>query len=210
MTAHGRRLRGRQLGHGRRSGIHLPRILELGGSPRQETRRVPGHRHGTDFRLNRLKVGNRLAKGVAFEGVLDGAVNRGGSNAQSLAGDANATAVECLHGNLKALAGFAEEILFGNADVIENEIGSGGRPNAEFVFLGAEGKAWGVRGDDKGRNALVTMIRNVCEDRSFARVTSQQHTHTHTHRNDLSVVAKITAAPASWAFVIHAFVPFNT
>ena len=38
------------------------------------------------------------------------------------------------------------------------------------------------------------------------------HTYTHTHTAPLctlSVVANTTAASASWALVIHAFVPFN-
>mmetsp|Transcript_27981 Transcript_27981/g.58342 ORF Transcript_27981/g.58342 Transcript_27981/m.58342 type:complete len:410 (-) Transcript_27981:437-1666(-) len=168
MSAHRSRLARRQLCHGRLPREPLPVVLQLGRSPRQQPRSVPRDDHLTDLVLDGLHLGNGLAEGVSFERVLHGAVDGGGGDAEGLAGDSDASSVERLHGDFEALAGLADEVRFGDADVVHDQVGGGGGADSEFVFLGAEGEARGVHWYDKGGDALVfqRFIRSSKHNRS--------------------------------------------
>lgn len=150
VAAHGCRLRGGQFRHG-----GLPRVLEAGvlelrRAPRQEPGRIAGQYHEADFVLDQLLLGNRLAKGVALQRVLDGAINGSGGDAERLAGDADATPVQRCHGNLESLAKLAHQVFGRDADPVHDEIRRRRRADAELLLLGAQRKAFGVGGNDKG------------------------------------------------------------
>mmetsp|Transcript_21839 Transcript_21839/g.60688 ORF Transcript_21839/g.60688 Transcript_21839/m.60688 type:complete len:407 (-) Transcript_21839:92-1312(-) len=155
VAAHGGGLRGCEFCHGGLSREYLPRVLELRRSPCQQPGLVSRQHHLADLVLDHLKVGNGLVEGLSLEGVLDGAIDRCGGNAQGLPCDAYPSPIQCGHGNLKSLPLLSEQVFPWNADVVQDDVGRGRRTNAEFVFLGTQTVAFGTSGNDKGGNALV-------------------------------------------------------
>mgnify|MGYP000526683930 CR=1 FL=1 len=70
-------------------------------------------------------------------GLFHGALG----NAQSLGRDADAAAVQGLHGDLEALALLAQQVLLGNDAVGEHDLGGGGAVQAHLLFVLAHGEA---------------------------------------------------------------------
>jgi hypothetical protein len=55
------------------------------------------------------------------------------------------------HGNLKAIAGLAQQVLFGNAAVLENEVAGARGPNAKLPQLKGGGWSRGTGGISRRR-----------------------------------------------------------
>mmetsp|Transcript_13145 Transcript_13145/g.27149 ORF Transcript_13145/g.27149 Transcript_13145/m.27149 type:complete len:397 (+) Transcript_13145:217-1407(+) len=147
----------RQLRHGRLARVLGPPVLEHRGPPGQQPRRVARDAHVADLVLYRLQLRNGPAERLPLERVPRGAVDGGGGDAQGLTRDSDATAVEGLHGDLEALALLAEDVIPGDADAVEYEVGRRARPDSQFVLLGPQRKPLGVEGNDEGRNAAVLL-----------------------------------------------------
>ena len=69
--------------------------------------------------------------------------------------DADAGAVQGLHGHLEAHAQGAEQRVGGQVDVVEGELAGGAATHAHLVLKLADGQALGVLRDDEGGDALV-------------------------------------------------------
>ena len=91
----------------------------------------------------------------AFLGVFGGMAPGSGGEAEQLRGDADATFVEGLDGDLVALADFAEDVGGGDAAVVEEKFAGGRGADAELVFLLADRKAGRIALDEEGGDALV-------------------------------------------------------
>ena len=94
--------------------------------------------HLREFELHALEVGDRLAELLALLGVGDGVIERALREAGHLRADGDAAFVQSLDRDLVALADFAEHVGGGDAAVVENQLASGRRANAELVFLLAD------------------------------------------------------------------------
>ena len=88
--------------------------------------------------MNGLKRADRLAERLALFRVVDSAVDGSLSNAERLCGDADATGVQCGHGDLEAFALFAQQTRFVNGALVKDQIARGRGLNAQFVLLLAE------------------------------------------------------------------------
>lgn len=158
VTAHGGGLGRRKLRHGGFSREIFSRVLELGGAPGQQACLVSGQHHLADLELDHLKVGNRLVKGLSLEGVLDSAIDRSGSNSQGLTGDTDPSTIQRAHANLESLALLSEQVLSGNANIVQDHVGRGRGSDAEFVLLRTEAVTFRTGGNDECGNTLVPAI----------------------------------------------------
>mmetsp|Transcript_17996 Transcript_17996/g.32547 ORF Transcript_17996/g.32547 Transcript_17996/m.32547 type:complete len:331 (-) Transcript_17996:47-1039(-) len=201
MSAHRRRLARRQLRHGRLPRMPLPVVLQHRRPPREQSRSVPRHDHFADHVLDALQFGDGLSERATLEGVLRGAVDGGGGDAEGLAGDSDASSVEGLHGDFEALAGRADEVRFGDADVVHDEVGGGGGADSEFFFFGAEGEARGVHWYDEGGDTLVfqRFIRSSKHNRSTRLVRIRNPSFRTVHNPLLSVLRRRNARSAGIA-----------
>ena len=80
-------------------------------------------------------------------------------NFTGLGRDADAPGVEGHHGDLETLAFLAEHVLFGDAAVLEDQIRSRGRPDAQLVFLRPERKTLRISWDNEGAKPLLHVAR---------------------------------------------------
>ena len=82
---------------------------------------------------------------------IDGAL----AQAQSLSRDADTAAVQGLHGDLEALALFAQQVLLGDDAVLKDQVAGGAAADAHLLLMLADGEAGEVLLDDEGRDAVV-------------------------------------------------------
>src|SRR5262249_6241233 len=91
--------------------------------------------HVGDHPLNGLKVGDGFAEGAALLGVLDGFFQRALREADSLRGNADASAIERAERDFESLTFFSEAIFCGDFAVVENDFDRGRRVLAHFFFV---------------------------------------------------------------------------
>jgi hypothetical protein len=87
--------------------------------------------------------------------LLDSALKRSRSDAQSLRGHADAAAIQRGHGDSEALAGAAEHIGLGHLAVLEGDGGGGGAADTQLVLLLAQHHAGALHVHDEARDPLV-------------------------------------------------------
>eukprot|EP00302_Diacronema_sp_CCMP2436_P016930 CAMPEP_0179879916 /NCGR_PEP_ID=MMETSP0982-20121206/26480_1 /TAXON_ID=483367 /ORGANISM="non described non described, Strain CCMP 2436" /LENGTH=127 /DNA_ID=CAMNT_0021773417 /DNA_START=954 /DNA_END=1333 /DNA_ORIENTATION=- len=87
-------------------------------------------RHLRKFELNGVESRDWSAERLPFGRVLRGAVKRSLCNSERLRGDANAPAIQCRHRDFEALSRLSEQICAGHANVLEDQVRSGGAANA--------------------------------------------------------------------------------
>ena len=114
--------------------------------------------HIRKLELRVLHLGQALAKLLALLNVLDGFLHRALADAERLGSDADAAAVKRLHCDSKALALFAEQVLFGNDAVFHDKLAGRAAADAHLLFLLANGEAREVLFNDERRNALVARL----------------------------------------------------
>ncbi|CAN4021913.1 Spermidine/putrescine-binding periplasmic protein, partial [Dysosmobacter welbionis] len=146
-------LRAEQLGHGRLLGEALALALQHGGLIGQQAARLGAHRHVGEGELGVLELADGLAELDTALGVGHGLFHGALGNAQSLGRDADAAAVQGLHGDLEALALLAQQVLLGNDAVGEHDLGGGGAVQAHLLFVLAHGEAGEAALHDEGGDA---------------------------------------------------------
>src|SRR2546429_615631 len=130
------------LGHGAVGGGVARTGIELGGGQAHHLAR--GHEFGGhvgQLELQRLEAGNGLAELLALVHVLLGLGERALGGAHGAGGDVDAPAVQALHGDLEAFALAAQQVLSGNAHVVEADDARGLAVPAHFFFLLADRKS---------------------------------------------------------------------
>jgi hypothetical protein len=85
-------------------------------------RRLDLRRHPGEAELHRLVLEDRLAEGDALLGVGERGVEGGAGHADGLGADADAAAFEAGEGDLQALAFVAEQVVGGDAAVLEGDL----------------------------------------------------------------------------------------
>jgi len=105
--------------------------------------------------LDRLELADRPPELLAFLRVFERPFTRSFRDAEPLGSDLRSRLVEKLHLLEKARTSVSDEVLFGDADVVEDELGRVVRPDAEFAgdFVGFEAVAVGF--DEDLREAVV-------------------------------------------------------
>ena len=131
----------KQLRHGSFHRINLLRILGESSTIDEKLRSFNLRLHVSQLELRILELGNRTAELLSFLDVFHRLLESAFGNAESLSGNADTAAVERVHGNLEALALFAEQILLRNDAVLENQLSRGGTADAHLLFLGADAEA---------------------------------------------------------------------
>ena len=113
--------------------------------------------HVGQLELGVLELAQALAELDTLLRVLDSLVDSALAQAQGLRGDADPAAVQGLHGDLEALALFAQQILLGNDAVGEHDLGGGGAVQAHLLLVLAHGEAGEAALHDEGGDAAGTL-----------------------------------------------------
>ena len=113
--------------------------------------------HVGQLELSVLELAQALAELDTLLRVLDSLVDSALAQAQGLRGDADPAAVQGLHGDLEALALFAQQILLGNDAVLKDQVAGGGAADAHLLLVLAGGEAGEVLLHDEGRDAVVAL-----------------------------------------------------
>src|ERR1017187_6873200 len=148
-------LRGVELGHGCFFHEVHGGVLHAGAIVEQHAGRLDLGGHLRDLELNTLELADGAAELLALLRVLDGEFPGATGQPEHLRADVDAAFVQRLDGDLVALADFAQHVALGHAAIFHDQLAGAGRPDAEFVFLLADGDSRGVFLDDEGGDALV-------------------------------------------------------
>lgn len=103
---------------------------------------------------------NGLAELLALVGVGEGVVEAGLHEAEGAGGEDEALEVEALHEDADAFVDLAEDVFFGDEDVVEGEFARVGAAHAEFVELLDAGEALCGGVDDEGGYAFAGAVGN--------------------------------------------------
>ena len=109
--------------------------------------------HVGELELDRLEGVDRLAELPALARVGGRVVGRALGDAQRLRGDAEPRAVERGHRDLEAPVDLADEVLRGDADVVEDRLAGRRAADAELVLELADAEAGPVGLDDERGDA---------------------------------------------------------
>ena len=142
---------GGHLGHGRLAGNACALVAQPRRAIRQERGRVQHGGHLSDLGLGDLEVTQALAKHLARTRPADGLVQRTPPKAQSCRRHRGAEHIERGHGNLEALARFANALLGSDLAVVKLERGQRvGRDHVDALFNRQTGR---IRIDNESRDA---------------------------------------------------------
>ena len=152
-----RGLRGIKLGHGGGHAVAglLRNVMVDGCAVDEQLGRVAAGRHVGELELGVLELAQRLAELLAGLYVIDSDLERAFRKAEGLCGNADTAAVQRIHGDLVAFAGFAQEVLFRDTAVGKDEFIGRAAADTHFLFLRAEGEAGRALFHDEGRDALA-------------------------------------------------------
>src|SRR5690606_27975461 len=103
-----------------------------------------------EHELQALEVGDPLAEGLALLDVAEGEVERTLRDADRLGTDRDAGVVEGAQGVLETLTRVADQVLAGDADVVEEELPGRRSLDAHLLLLLAEGEALLALLEDEG------------------------------------------------------------
>src|SRR5262249_22341390 len=154
-----RRFRGEILGHAGLEIAALATIEGIGGIERQQSRRPRPRRHLAELELDRLMLADRLAEGPADLRILGGQSQGSLGNAGTAGGNIDATEFKPT-GRLDEALSFAatDQMLLGDAIVLENQLAGIDALVAEFLQLPADAEA-GLFGGNEQAHALVSGLR---------------------------------------------------
>ena len=133
-----RLLRGEHFRHRPFPGEGSSRFLESGGAQREQPRGVQGRRDVGQGESDGLVIGDRLTEGVPLLRVADRGVERGGTDADGLAGDAYPPRVERAERDGKSASLRAEHRVRGHAQVLERERDRAGSAQPHLVLMPAD------------------------------------------------------------------------
>ena len=137
-----------------------PASLKAGGVVNHQAGGFHVHRHLRQFELYSLEFGDRLAELFALLGIGDGVIQRALRQSGHLRADADAALIQRLDGDLVAFAHFADDVGFGNAAIVQNQLAGGGGADAQLVLFLADGEAREIALDQKRRDAFVARFRD--------------------------------------------------
>ena len=126
----------------------------------QEPRRLDARLHVRDLESGALELADLLTEGLALAGIRHaGLVGRLG-DAQCLRRNADAPGIQNGHGDLEALAFFAQACRGRHAAVLEEQLAGGRGSNAQLRLLLAAAEARRIsRVDQEGADALLLQLR---------------------------------------------------
>jgi hypothetical protein len=153
---------GVELGHG---GFHrdlLPGVFDASRAHRQQPCGVELRGHVRELELDRLELADGLAELPALLRVLRRGIESATGHAQRERGDGDAAAVEYAHRVLEAFAQLADQILFGNQAVLEDQLRRVAGAQAELVLFlaGAEAGFPSRRETPRCRRACLLFVGN--------------------------------------------------
>src|SRR5690606_33569824 len=152
-------LRAEQFAHGRVGGGELPLVQRLDAAVDQGARRLHlGGALGED-ELGVLERRHGLAEDRALLHVLAGELHGGGRGGVGVGRDAEALLGEVVRQVLEAAALLAEQVLDGDADVGERQLGGVGAAQPDLLQLAADGVALALRVDREDRQARPAVLR---------------------------------------------------
>ena len=105
-----------------------------------------------------LELADLLPEGFAFTRVFERGFVGGLGDPQRLRADADAPHIQHGHGDLEALAFFAETVLDRDAAIFEQDFAGGRGADAQLGLLLAAAVAGRVRRDDEGGDALLLFL----------------------------------------------------
>ena len=131
-----------------------------------QPRRAIGHGFGCvelrrsrgDLALDQAKLRDCFAECVALLGVADHARQRVPRAADAGNGQLEPAHVEHVECDVMALAGLAQQILFGNFAILQHQRAGGGAANSQLVFFSADGEPRRVALDQKCRKFFAVPI----------------------------------------------------
>src|ERR1019366_2495922 len=116
--------------------------------------RIGGHLR--DLELDTLELADGATELLALLRVLDGEFPCATRQSEHLRADTDAAFIQRLDGDLVALADFAQHVVLGHAAIFHNQLAGAGSPDAEFVFLLADGESGKILLDDESSDAFVS------------------------------------------------------
>ena len=149
-------LRGEILAHGGFGDERQSGIAQAGGVVDHQPRGFDFDGHFGEIELHALEFRDRLAELLALLGVGEGVIERALRETGHLRADADAAFVEGLDGDLVAFADFADDVRFGDAAIVEDQLAGGRGADAELVFFLADLKAGEFALDQECRDAFVS------------------------------------------------------
>ena len=149
-----RRLGAEELGHGGIGGVGDTVVFLVVGVAAEQAGGLHLGLEVGHLELRVLELGDRAAELLALLGVLDGLVHGALGNAEGLACDADAAAVEGLHGQAEAFAELAQLAILRDAAVFEDKLCRGRAADTHLLLLLADAEAGVGLLDDEGADAL--------------------------------------------------------
>src|SRR5690348_4764671 len=129
-----RHIRAIELRHRGLVAVILPAIGEPGCPQRDPLRRLDLDRRIGNHPLNRLPVGQRLPKGDAVLGVLDGHLHHPLARPDRPRRDRPARRANPLHRRIESVANLAEDIFFGDAHILKDQRRWIPSPHGSYTF----------------------------------------------------------------------------
>src|SRR5690606_10625956 len=117
--------------------------------------------HIGDLALDELELADALAELLAVVDIGQYHVQTGLHDAHWATAEHHAFIVQAAHQHPDASVLGAQQVLFGDFDIVEKQLAGIGAAHAELVELVAAGKALPVALDDKGADALGACVRSA-------------------------------------------------